>query len=312
MVLLLIACVHNPQSGPPARAVAQPLGPAVEYPVAWGDSLWQIAWRTGTHRDVDGIAEDNGLYNPDWILAGERLKLYGVTNADLSPWPAYEPVPDGLKACDARVSEAQHLSSSMPASCPLTVVEAQLDQDRELERLIGCKIDDNDYAMSTWSVVLVDGPRESGAFELADFGEGSVVEGPMGCELLATRWEAVPTGMSTSWHLTGRRMRLADGELVFASDELRSRRLLYSFEVSTPDEDLSDRDAMVRNVEPSIQGERIRRQQMPWGVTGFDELGDARTGLLYPKGYAPSKTPASVTVDQIRTGAWEQVTVVWM
>jgi len=283
-----------------------------EYPVGWGDALWTIAGYYNVPGGIDAIAQANELWSPDWIYAGDRLKLPGVASDALTPWPANSPVPDGLKACKATVSEGFHQSTALPSTCETRMLEAQLDQDRDVERLIGCKVDDNDYAMSTWQVVLVDGQRTSEPFELANFGEGSVVEGPGGCELLATRWDDVPVGMSSSWHLTGRRMRLVDGQLVFASEELRARRLLYSYEPDTPAEDLSHRDAVLREVEPALQGERISRREVPWGAAASDHLGDARTGRLYPKGYVPLRPPMSVTHDVIRTGAWEQVTVQWL
>ncbi|HJN76827.1 MAG TPA: LysM domain-containing protein [Myxococcota bacterium] len=282
-----------------------------EYPVAWGDSLWEIAWRYGVPGGYEAIAEANDIANPHWILAGDRLRIPGLVPGTLSAWPVEQPVPTSLKSCDVDVTEALHLTSSLPPTCELRVVEAQLDQDRDLERLIGCKVDDNDYEMSTWQVVLVDGPRETEPFELAVFGEGSVVEGPMGCELLATRWVEAPLGMSTSWHLTGRRMRLVDGQLSFSSDELRSRRLLLSFDVSTPEQDLSDRDARVRSIEPMLQGVHMPPYQAPWGAR-YDELGDSRTGLLYPKSYLPPNPPATVDIQAIRVGAWEQITVAWI
>jgi lysozyme len=41
------------------------------YTVRYGDTLSGIAWRFG--RNMWTIANDNGIHNPNWIYAGQRL-----------------------------------------------------------------------------------------------------------------------------------------------------------------------------------------------------------------------------------------------
>jgi LysM repeat protein len=41
------------------------------YPVHWGETLSSIAWRTGV--SAWAIAQTNGLYNPNYIYAGQSL-----------------------------------------------------------------------------------------------------------------------------------------------------------------------------------------------------------------------------------------------
>ena len=43
------------------------------YTVRWGDTLSGIAWRFG--KNVWAIAEANGLANPNWIYAGQKLYI---------------------------------------------------------------------------------------------------------------------------------------------------------------------------------------------------------------------------------------------
>lgn len=43
------------------------------YTVRWGDTLSSIAWRFGTN--VWAIVQANGLANPNWIYAGQRLYI---------------------------------------------------------------------------------------------------------------------------------------------------------------------------------------------------------------------------------------------
>ena len=64
-----------------------------EYPVAWGDSLWEIAWRYGVPGGYEAIAEANDIANPHWILAGDRLRIPGLVPGTLSAWPVEQPVP---------------------------------------------------------------------------------------------------------------------------------------------------------------------------------------------------------------------------
>lgn len=45
------------------------------YYVRWGDSLSSIAWRYGT--SSWNLANANGISNPDWIYAGQRLFIPG-------------------------------------------------------------------------------------------------------------------------------------------------------------------------------------------------------------------------------------------
>jgi putative chitinase len=48
-------------------------GPGFWYRVRWGDTLSGLAWRFG--RSTWAIANANGLSNPNWIYAGQRLYI---------------------------------------------------------------------------------------------------------------------------------------------------------------------------------------------------------------------------------------------
>jgi len=50
-----------------------PPGGGVWYTVRWGDTLSGIAWRYG--RTTWAIAQANGIANPNWIYAGQRLYI---------------------------------------------------------------------------------------------------------------------------------------------------------------------------------------------------------------------------------------------
>ena len=329
MLIALLACTAKPVPGPPAAVPIPAGGPAQEYVVRFGDTLFWIASRYGVPGGISQIASENGIYDPDYIQAGERFRLTGIAHPDLSPFPVYGEVQSDLDTCDAAVQEDVMGWPGVPSSfCAsgLTIVQAQLDRDQPEEVLAGCLVQDSGVGMTTWKVGLVDGPAMTTQFELANFGEGSVIEGPMGCEILGTSWETVPVEMSYSWHLVGRHYRLNAGELTVASRELRTRRLLYSYEPGDPAEDLSDRAAKVRNIEPALQGERVVSGQavmgrgleldLGYGMTADPMLrfGDASTRVLYPAGYVPRGLDGlTVSYETLRTGVWGQSqTVVWL
>lgn len=317
MLFALLACApnHRPPGPPPARP-APTVESGRQYTVAWGDSLFLIASDQGVPGGLWQIAEENGLDDPDWIQAGEHLRLPGRADSALSPWPSYSRPESDLESCDVavdRVMSGPGLPSGFCPSGEMLMVEAQLDQDGQRERLYGCQLDDSGVGMSTWRVGLVDGSLVQ-TLELGNFGETSVVEGPRGCELLASSWELVPVGMSHSWFLTSRRMHWRGGRLQFASEELRTRRLLYSFEPAELADDLSHRDAKVRNVEPQLQGERLSMEpgSLPADIPWNARLGDAATGLLYPVGYQPPSV-GQVMVEQRRIDAWYTTrTIYWI
>ncbi len=70
---LFIPCPVAPPSPPPYQPPYQPPACGYWYAVRWGDTLSSIAWRTG----VSGwaIAQANGLYNPNYIYAGQSLYI---------------------------------------------------------------------------------------------------------------------------------------------------------------------------------------------------------------------------------------------
>jgi nucleoid-associated protein YgaU len=48
----------------------------VEYRIQWGDTLAHIAQRfTGNPYDYERIAEENKIKDPDFILAGDEIKI---------------------------------------------------------------------------------------------------------------------------------------------------------------------------------------------------------------------------------------------
>lgn len=61
---LWIPCPTPPPPPPPPSC-------GYWYTVHWGDTLNSIAWRSGIN--VWAIAQANGLYNPNWIYAGQAL-----------------------------------------------------------------------------------------------------------------------------------------------------------------------------------------------------------------------------------------------
>jgi LysM repeat protein len=62
---LWIPCPPGPPPPPPPPACGY------WYTVRWGDTLNSIAWRSGV--SVWAIAQANGLYNPNYIYAGQAL-----------------------------------------------------------------------------------------------------------------------------------------------------------------------------------------------------------------------------------------------
>ena len=319
MLLVLLACTQHPVPGPPPARPAPVNSTTREYEVRYGDTLFLIASDFSVPGGLYAIADQNELDDPDWIQAGERLRIEGSAAKGLSPWPRYSRPESDLESCDVAVDHVLGGPGLPSGFCPygeMLMLEAQLDQDGERERLYGCMTEDTGVGMTHWSVALVDGPAVTQILQLGNFGETSIVEGPRGCELLASSWERAPVGMSESWFLTARRMHLRGGALQFASPELRARRLLYSFEPGELADDLSHKDAKVRNVEPALQGERLSREpgalpaQLPWNA----RVGDAATGLLYPLGYqVPNARSRSVTVETLRVDAWGSTrTVYWI
>jgi hypothetical protein len=310
LIAALLACTQHPNPGPPPPRPAPVASSAREYEVRYGDTLFLIASDFNVPGGLHAIAEANELHDVNWIQAGERLRIEGSAATELSPWPSYARPEGDLDTCDVAVDHVMGGPGLPSGFCPtgeMLMLEAQLDQDGQRERLYGCMTEDTGVGMTHWSVALVDGPAVTQILQLGNFGESSIVEGPRGCELLASSWERVPVGMSESWFLTARRMHLRGGQLQFASPELRTRRLLYSFEPGEIADDLSHRDARVRNIEPMLQGERLSRSpselpaQLPWSA----RIGDAATGLLYPVGYQPTATQArSVTLEDLRVDAW--------
>ncbi|MCP4810232.1 MAG: hypothetical protein GY913_24100 [Proteobacteria bacterium] len=329
MLFALLACTAKPVPGPPTARPAPVGGAAQEYIVRWGDSLWWIASHYSVPGGIEGIVEDNGIYDMHYIQAGERLRLTGLAHPALSSFPTYGEIDADYETCTVAVQEDVMGWPGVPSAfCAtgLTIVEAQLDKDKPLEVLAGCLQEDTGVGMTTWKVAVVDGPALTQTIQLANFGETSMIEGPMGCELLATSWETVPVEMSYSWHLLGRRMRLNNGELAFASRELRSRRLFYSFEPEDVAEDLSHKTAKIRSIEPALQGEVQSKGEAVVGQgLQFDlgyglqsdptaRFGDSRTRLLYPTGYVPRNLEGrTVRFEVLRVGVWGQTqTVLWL
>ena len=70
---LWIPCTQAPPHAPypPPSPYPPPPSCGYWYAVRWGDTLSSIAWRSG----VSGwaIAQANGLYNPNYIYAGQSL-----------------------------------------------------------------------------------------------------------------------------------------------------------------------------------------------------------------------------------------------
>jgi LysM repeat protein len=66
---LWIPCPAAPPPPPPPPPPQPYCG--YWYPVHWGETLSSIAWRTGVNPWA--IAQANGLYNPNYIRAGQSL-----------------------------------------------------------------------------------------------------------------------------------------------------------------------------------------------------------------------------------------------
>jgi LysM repeat protein len=83
----------TPTSAPTATPVpyptippAPPSGYPVYHVVQWGENLTRIAWRYGT--TVWAIAQANGIWNVDYIVAGQVL-LIPVSGPAPVPWSIY-------------------------------------------------------------------------------------------------------------------------------------------------------------------------------------------------------------------------------
>lgn len=74
--------------GAPAEALAQGYG-GTTHVVRSGDTLYGIAWYYGV--DASALAAANGIYNPDWIYAGQRLTIPGSHKPGPAPGPGHEP-----------------------------------------------------------------------------------------------------------------------------------------------------------------------------------------------------------------------------
>jgi len=85
-VFVLLVLVATTSLIPPVAAAS----PSVVI-VNWGDTLYGIAARNGT--SVDALMRANGLPNPNFIYAGQRLVLAAPGSAPGAPAPA--PVPSG-------------------------------------------------------------------------------------------------------------------------------------------------------------------------------------------------------------------------
>jgi len=86
-ILLLLLMLLAAVTGIVAEAAGPPQPTGFYYTVRWGDTLSSIAYRFGT--TTWAIAQANGLYNPDYIYAGQVLLI-----PTQPTWPA--PPPSGF------------------------------------------------------------------------------------------------------------------------------------------------------------------------------------------------------------------------
>jgi hypothetical protein len=100
--MLLVACPSGktPKSTPPA-VVSVPTGPPLEYRIQWGDTLELIADYYAVPGGYPALASMNDIYDPDWIGAGERLRIPATPRAvaELPAWPTAKPYVPVLEVC---------------------------------------------------------------------------------------------------------------------------------------------------------------------------------------------------------------------
>lgn len=74
LVALLVAVLLVVSVGPLTASAASPCYPCPRYHVVcWGETLTRIAWMYGT--TVSAIASANGIWNPNFIYAGQVLTI---------------------------------------------------------------------------------------------------------------------------------------------------------------------------------------------------------------------------------------------
>ncbi|MFZ5476790.1 MAG: LysM peptidoglycan-binding domain-containing protein [Myxococcota bacterium] len=367
MLLLLLSCrglARIEASDAPMRA----------YDVQFGDTLTRIAWEHGVEGGWAELAAVNRIRNPDYILAGAKLRVPTIDDR-LPLWPDFRPA-ERFVACDGEtlspgrpaagcdtcydlgaaysacacgdrwglyrggtpiwtaVPEPRATWWYDPDTAPeppgaLVASRHELDGDPAKETVVAWQREVNDLGMSRWEVAVFDGPVSNlppVTFEAANWGEGSVVEGRQGCELLATEWAMgdEPGLDSDGWYLVGRRARLVRGALEGVASPVVARRLLDSFHpgsrrvgdtrVGTPAADLAK--ARSRSTDPGVElpvvawedGRVQAARRTPEGALELtiatragtvvervdpDEgavrrLGDLAAGTLFPPAYAPA------------------------
>jgi soluble lytic murein transglycosylase-like protein len=103
-------------------------GRAAAYDVQPGDSLWAISHRTGV--SIDRIVRDNGIRNPNRILAGQHLVVGDVAAAAAAPGPrAPEPV-RGEAARQLLVAAAREFGVNPAFVLAVSYWESGYDQTR--------------------------------------------------------------------------------------------------------------------------------------------------------------------------------------
>jgi LysM repeat protein len=86
LVALAVVLVAQIIVGGPVAVAAPPAWGPIYHTVQWGESLSSIAARYGV--SPWAIAQANGIWNPNYIRAGQVLIIPGY-----SPWPSPKPGP---------------------------------------------------------------------------------------------------------------------------------------------------------------------------------------------------------------------------
>jgi len=201
-----------------------------------------------------------------------------------------------------------------------------LDGDRRDELVIVVPLQSWGHLSLQRSRVVIVGAAGTTQLDVEQWGEGSLVQGDRGCDLLVTSWDDLhhpfePDGT----YLVGRQMRYAHGELVPIGDEvvrrMRSRFWLRDDDTSRPAEWLSAPDAewwpelgpsqrtrdrhhgTIATIASDADGLVVevalddgRRVTYRAGATGcaddpyelLDNVGSTTTGMLMPEAYVPA------------------------
>lgn len=297
------------RGAPLAACPAQPLAPAVSRRLSGCDAAACVDVGSGYQACA---CDSGGARSLKMALGANVLGSTFVYPTDAS-W--YEP-------------------GSEPPGPPtaLTGARYQLDADPAAEVVVAWRQELNDLGMSRWQVAIFDEPGSSRApitFEAANWGEGSVIDGAAGCEVLATEWLLTdePGRDQDGWYLLGRRAALRGGGLAMLDGPVLARRRLDSYTpgatragnvgVGTPLRDLNHANTLARTTDPAVEHALVTREAgrvvstrrtiagqlaftLATGSTTRDDtveptagrvrrLGDLSTGRLYPPAYVPSE-----------------------